>query len=176
MGKGTGKGTFTDQKPPNSSLETTRESDCVARVAAMLCGLLLAGCGSASAALAERSAARELSCPAPRLRVQATGELAVGVPPALRVSLYDAEGCARELRYLCVEQPQVRCTIRIEALPEAAHHRALARALHLLRTSARARCPGSELRVVQESETLFRFHACDGAWLYHCRARGCERL
>jgi hypothetical protein len=138
--------------------------------------MLLTGCGATTAALAERTAARALDCRPPALRVQPTGELEVGVPTALRVKLYDVEGCEREQRYLCVDAPIVRCTSRVADLPQPAEHATLELALRLLRTTARARCPGSDLRVVQESATLFRFHACDGAWLYHCRARGCERL
>jgi hypothetical protein len=135
-----------------------------------------AGCGSGAAALAERSAVRELSCRPPELRVQPTGEVVVGTPASLHVTVYDAEGCEREQRYLCVDLPELRCVTRPAELAQPEQRRAFDRALHLLRTSARARCPGSELRVVQESETLFRFEACDGSWLYHCRARGCDRL
>jgi len=145
--------------------------------AALLLCLSVAACGAATAVVVERRAQRELSCRTPALRVQATGELVVGRQAQSRVQLYDAEGCEREQRYLCVDAPEPRCATRVADLPvPAAQHAGLERALRLLRTTARARCPESELRVVQESETLFRFHACDGAWLYHCRALGCERL
>lgn len=150
------------------------------RTAAALlsCVILAVGCASPLVGLAERRAARELSCPPPALRVQPTGELAVRAgAQRLRVELFDAEGCEREQRYLCVEAPRPRCVTHVAELTlPPTQQAALERALHLLRTTARARCPGSDLAVVQESETLFRFHACDGAWLYHCRARGCERL
>jgi hypothetical protein len=145
--------------------------------AALLLCLGLVACGSATAAVVGRKAERELSCRQPALRVQATGELVVGRQAQSRVLLYDAEGCEREQRYLCVDAREPRCATEVADLPlPAAQHAGLERALRLLRMTARARCPASELRVVQESETLFRFHACDGAWLYHCRARGCERL
>lgn len=146
--------------------------------ALLSCVILAVGCSPTLASIAERRAARELSCRPPALRVQPTGELEVGrAARRVRVALYDAEGCEREQRYLCLEAAEPQCALQAAnlSLPPV-QQAALERALRLLRTTARARCPGSELRVVQESETLFRFHACDGAWLYHCRARGCERL
>jgi hypothetical protein len=150
------------------------------RTAAALvsCVILAVGCASPLVPIAERRAAGELSCRPPALRVQPTGELAVGADAQpLRVELFDAEGCEREQRYLCVDVPQPRCVTHVAELALPPRQRAaLERALHLLRTTARARCPGSDLAVIQESETLFRFHACDGAWLYHCRAHRCERL
>jgi hypothetical protein len=137
---------------------------------------LAAGCAPGLRSHAERQAARELSCSGAALRVRPIGQLVLG-RGALNVLLYDAAGCEREQLYLCVEEPAARCVTRSAQLATGpAQDAALTRALHLLRTTARARCPEATLRVVQESESLFRFEACDGAWLYHCRARGCERL
>jgi len=112
--------------------------------------------------------------------VREVGTLTAGVGGAartpLRVTVYDAEGCAAAERYLCTDAEGPRCVRALTALPRAETHAALSRALEVLRMAARARCPGSTLRVTQESETLFHYDACDGAWLYHCRERGCERL
>ena len=143
---------------------------------APLVSILIAGCGPSLAALAEQRAVRDFGCRAPALRMQKTGELQVGGRAGLRVELHEASGCDREQLYLCVDQPRARCESAITALPDAAHHQDIERALHVLRTVSRARCPASELRVVQESQTLYQYEACDGRWLYHCRARGCERL
>jgi hypothetical protein len=140
------------------------------------CSLVaLLGCGQAAAGVAQQRAERELHCQPPALRVHAIGTLRVLAWPGHPVSLYEASGCEQEQLYVCSDG-QTRCERSIADLPEPAAHPALERALELLRTAARARCPESELSVVQESATLFQFAACDGAWLYHCRARGCERL
>ena len=149
------------------------------RAAFGLCvGLALvtqASCGSGLAHRATLLAERELHCAPPALRVRSVGELRVGSHAAHRVELYEASGCEQEQLYLCTTEAR-QCAKEIGALPWPNTQPALERALRLLRTTARARCPESELRVIQESESLFRFEACDGAWLYHCRARGCERL
>jgi hypothetical protein len=127
------------------------------------------------APLAVRRAERELHCAPPALRVRGVGRLLVGPLAATQVELYEASGCEQEQLYLCSSNSG-RCERELGALPRPETHAALARAEQVLRAAARARCPEAELRVTQESETLFRFEACDGAWLYHCRARGCERL
>jgi hypothetical protein len=119
---------------------------------------------------------RELRCREPALRVRHIGELRVLSWPDHPVSLYEASGCEQEQVYVCADAGNVRCERDIADLPRPEAHPALVQALSLLRLAARARCPESELRVVQESQTLFRFAACDGEWLYHCRARGCEWL
>ena len=140
----------------------------------MLSSSLVLGCGAGSAEVAQARAVRELKCGASELRVQAIGELRVLASPDRVVSLFEAHGCDQWQMYACVDEDGARCERSIAELPYAPAHPALERALELLRTTSRARCPASELRVEQESQSLFRFEACDGAWLYHCRARGCE--
>jgi hypothetical protein len=144
--------------------------------AAALASSAIAACGPDLAELARRRAMHAFGCLPPALQLRSMGELHVGVRGALRVYLYEASGCEREQVYLCVDEPVARCEPTISRLPAPALHPALARALHLLRTVSRARCPGSELRVTQESQTLYRYQACDGRWLYHCRAHRCDRL
>ncbi len=134
-----------------------------------------AGCAPSLAKSARLRAERELRCVEPALRVRAVGVLQVGSRARHEIELFEASGCEQEQIYLCSRQTR-RCERELAALPWPETHAALARAEALLRQAARARCPDSELRVVQESESLFRFEACDGHWSYHCRARGCERL
>ena len=138
--------------------------------------VLLAGCGADLQRLAQLRAARELRCKEPALRVRPIGELRVLSWPEHPVRLYEASGCEQQQVYACVAQGGPRCERALEDLPAPQAHAALEQALVLLRKAARARCPESELHVVQESESLFRFEACDGEWLYHCRARGCTWL
>jgi hypothetical protein len=143
------------------------------------CGAALGACGSEAAQVAQARAVRELRCRAPALRVQSIGELRVRALPDAPVALFEAHGCDQWQFYACVQAPAgggLRCERDVAELPYPAAHPALARALELLRTTARARCPASELRVVQESESLFQYAACDGTWTFHCRARGCERI
>ena len=136
----------------------------------------LGGCAAGLGSVATRQAQRELRCSPPALRMRGVGELrVVGRRQTHEVVLYEASGCEQERLYLCAADTH-GCAHEIDALPWPEAHAAFERALQVLRTAARARCPASELRVSAESETLFRFEACDGAWLYHCRARGCERL
>lgn len=146
------------------------------------CALLLsivivqAGCAPGVAEVAHGRAVRELRCREPALRVRPIGELNVLSWAGHPVSLFEASGCEQEQVYVCADTGGVRCERAIDDLPRPEAHAALEQALALLRTKSRARCPESELRIVQESQTLFRFEACDGEWLYHCRARGCEWL
>jgi hypothetical protein len=107
--------------------------------------------------------------------MRGVGELRSGGRREHVVELYEASGCDQEQLYVCAVETHA-CVHEIASLPWPEARPVLEREHALLRTAARARCPESELRVVQESETLFRFEACDGTWLYHCRARGCERL
>jgi hypothetical protein len=136
----------------------------------------LPGCASGVAEVAHGRAARELRCREPALRVRAIGELDVLAWADHPVSLFEASGCEQEQVYVCADAGGARCERAIDDLPRPQAHAALTQALALLRTKSRARCPEAELRVVQESQTLFRFEACDGQWLYHCRARGCDWL
>jgi hypothetical protein len=122
-----------------------------------------------------RRAEGELCCKPPALRFRGVGRLRVGGPRGLDVELYEASGCDQEQLYVCSRALR-RCEHALSALPRPDLHAALERAHEVLRLAARARCPESELMVTQESETLFRFHSCDGDWSYHCRARGCELL
>lgn len=147
-------------------------------IAGMLCGIALAGCGAGLADAADRAAQREMPCAIPGRRVVPVGHLVVAPRAPLEIALYEASGCEQERLYLCVDDHGAHCEHDIAQLPQPApdSHAAIARALHLLRTASRARCPAAEITVVQESESLFHFHACDGNWLYHCRARGCDRL
>ena len=148
-----------------------------------LCALLLLlGCGAGLAERAAWQARQDLHCAPSGLHVRQVGTLVAGtgrgqggVGP-LAVAVYDAEGCDAAQRYLCTSTPKTSCTAELGALPRPETHAALKRALDVLRIAARARCPGSTLRVTQESETLFRYEACDGSATYHCRKRGCERL
>lgn len=148
----------------------------LARIGGLLWALALGACAPSLAGVADKTAQREMPCAIPGRRVLPVGRLVVSPRAPLEVALYEASGCEQERLYLCVEQDHPRCEHEIAQLPQPDSHAALARALHLLRTTSRARCPAADLAVVQESESLFRFHACDGTWLYHCRARGCERL
>jgi hypothetical protein len=146
----------------------------VCRAIAML--VILGGCGSGLSELAESSAQRDLACTLPGRRLQAIGRLTVAPAVPFEVELYEASGCEQEQLYLCTTEPSPRCARSIEALPRPDTHAALARSLRLLRTASRARCPTAELSVVQESESLFVFEACDGTWLFHCLSERCERL
>jgi hypothetical protein len=49
-------------------------------------------------------------------------------------------------------------------------------ALHARRHLSRARCPESEVDLVQVDAQLFRLEACDGSWLYACQASRCRPL
>ena len=125
---------------------------------------------------AERAAERDLACTLPGRRVTAIGRL-IAVPRApFEVALFEAAGCEKEQLYVCIDAPSPRCEHDVAALPRPETHAALRRSLHLLRTASRARCPPADLTVVQESESLFRFEACDGEWLFHCIGARCERL
>jgi hypothetical protein len=137
--------------------------------------LAAAGCGTGLAGIATPLAERELHCGAPALRMRGVGVLrTLGAHPRT-VELYEASGCDQEQLYVCAVEMR-GCVHEIAALPWPDARPVLEREQTLLRTAARARCPEDELRVVQESETLFRFEACDGAWLFHCRAHACVRL
>lgn len=148
------------------------QASCFVLVASML-----AGCAASLSTVAAHQAERELACSPPALLMRGVGELRVGrtAHPDWNVELYEASGCEKEQLYFCARGAR-DCVHAIDALPWPDAHPAIERALSLLRTVARARCPQSALGVVAESESLFRFEACDGSWLYHCRARGCERL
>jgi hypothetical protein len=138
-----------------------------------------AGCANDAARVAEARAVRELRCQASALRVQAIGELRVLALGEEPVWLFEAHGCDQWQFYACANgrgESSLRCGRTVQELPYPAAHPALQRALDLLRTTARARCPESELRVDQESASLYRYEACDGTWIFHCRARGCERI
>jgi hypothetical protein len=141
-----------------------------------LSAVLAWGCGGGLAELAATQAERELHCNDAALRMRSVGALEVGRKDARhRVELYEASGCDQEQLYLCARGGR-DCARDIATLPWPADHPALTRAFEVLHMAARARCPESDLLVSAESETLFRFTACDGRWLYHCRARGCEQL
>jgi hypothetical protein len=138
--------------------------------------VVAAGCAGGLAGTAATQAERELHCSGAALRMRGVGTLEVGRADARRrVELYEASGCDQEELYLCARGART-CARDIATLPWPADHPALARALDVLHMAARARCPESGLLVSAESETLFRFSACDGTWLYHCRARGCARV
>jgi hypothetical protein len=139
------------------------------------CLLTVAGCGASLAQTAARQARRELHCASPALRMRGVGVLRSIEPRAHTVELYEASGCDQEQLYVCAVELHA-CVHEIAGLPWPDARPVLEREHALLRSAARARCPAGELRVAQESQTLFRFEACDGAWLYHCRARGCQRL
>ena len=133
----------------------------------------LHGCAHDLHFQAQRQAVDELHCAAPGLRVRAVGVLQSLGPYVQEVSVFDAEGCNGEQRYYCMAFQA--CEPTLERALERVDP-GLERALWLLRTQTRGRCPGEELRVVQESESLFVLEACDGRWEYHCRDAGCERL
>ncbi len=136
----------------------------------------LAGCGASVGAAAKRAAARDLTCDLPGRRVMAIGRLVADPRAPFEVALFEASGCEQEQLYVCIDTPTPRCERQIAALPRPETHAALTRSLHLLRTASRARCPPADLTVVQESESLFHFDACDGEWLYHCIGSRCEKL
>lgn len=140
--------------------------------------LLLSGCVRDLHGRAGRQATEELRCAAPGLRVRAVGVLESRPPHVQEVSVFDAEGCDAERRYYCVRDAGSgpRCAVELAGVVSADAHAGLARALWLLRTQTRGRCPGETQRVVQESQSLFVLEACDGRWQYHCRATACERL
>ena len=125
---------------------------------------------------AERAAQRDLACTIPGRRVLPIGRLIADPRAPFEVALYEASGCEKEQLYVCIEAPAPRCERSIAQLPRPETHAALTRSLHLLRTKSRARCPPADLTVVQESESLFRFEACDGEWLFHCIGARCEQL
>ena len=141
----------------------------------MLGSAQAAGCGPSLRAIAARRAAAELACPVSALRVRGIAELRVRVPSVHAVELFEARGCQREQVYVCARETSV-CTREIAELPWPDARPSFEQADALLRAAARARCAESELRVTQESASLFRFDACDGSVAYHCRARGCEAL
>ncbi len=134
------------------------------------------GCGAGGMGAARGVAERTLGCGGPDLRVDALGELVVGPRDPITVQVYDAHGCAAHSAVFCRTDGPLRCEQTPGALVAPAQAQALARALHLRRTASRARCAPETLRVVQESETLWTYHACDGSWDYHCRAGGCIGL
>jgi hypothetical protein len=136
--------------------------------------LIATGCAGSSD-VARRLAEAQLSCHGRALRVDPIGELWLRPRAPVRLSVYDAHGCGDAQVYLCDEATPVRCVREPSALaPELAS--LATRALHLRRTISRARCPAREERVVQESESLWRFEACDGRWTLHCVGDRCERL
>ena len=138
----------------------------------------LLGCGPGLPLRVQRQATRELHCEPPGLRVRAVGVLQSRGPSPVEVSVFDVEGCDLEHRYFCTpgKSGAARCAPALQSVTPKTTWAGLQRALSLLRTAARGRCPAETLRVEQESETLFVFEACDGRWPYHCRDRGCERL
>ena len=135
--------------------------------------LLLHGCAHDLHQRAQRQASDELHCTAPGLRVRAVGVLQSRGPHPQQVSVFDAEGCDADRRYFCVASRG--CASTLGFVPKETRA-GLERALWLLRTETRGRCPGEAQRVVQESESLFVLETCDGRWEYHCRDAGCERL
>lgn len=134
--------------------------------AAALCQAA-AGCGAATARQARTLAETQLACTGRALAVKPIGELVVRPRAPVTLHLYDAEGCGAARAYLCLVGDSGRCVTDTAELPADLAPLA-ARALHLRRTVSRARCPASAERVVQESESLWRFEACDGTWALHC--------
>jgi len=133
------------------------------------------GCALDMGSTARSRAQAELHCTAPALRLRGVGHLRIGSGYTRELTLYEASGCDQEQLYYCSKVMR-RCERDLGAVVPHGDVAVVERAHAVLRQAARARCPESELRVIQESESLFRFESCDGAWLYHCRARGCERL
>ena len=143
---------------------------------APLVSLALLGCAQSLGALVQARAERELACAPPAVVVQPSGELRARAGDGLAaLVVFEASGCEREQRYVCAKDTRI-CEHDFARLPRPDTRAVYEREHELLRKAARARCPGSELRITQESESLFRFDACDGSWLYHCLARGCQRL
>ena len=140
----------------------------------LLLACVLSACAHDVAARVRGQASRELSCVGEGLRVQVVGTLQGRGREPVQLHVVDAEGCDAERRYFCV--PGGACATTLEAVTPATSHAGLKRALWLLRTQTRGRCPGDTQRVVQESESLFVLETCDGRWSYHCRASGCDRL
>ena len=140
------------------------------------CALAVWTCGCAHdlQLQAQSQAKHALRCEPPGLRVRAVGVLQGRAPYALEVSVFDAEGCDAEQRYFCAANQA--CSTTLDTLLPKSARAGMARALWLLRTQTRARCPGETQRVVVESESLFVLETCDGRWEYHCRAQSCERL
>ena len=139
---------------------------------AVLLLFVVGGCTSFGGSVS-RLAASDLSCAPAELRVQAIGELEL--LSSLTLRLYQAEGCQQERTYYC--HSQRGCASQLQALGlDAATRHEVARALHVRRTTSRARCPSDAERVVQQSQSLYRFEACDRDVIVHCRARGCETL
>jgi hypothetical protein len=142
----------------------------------MLAGCLLSGCAALETQARVRASA-DLRCEPRLLRVQRVGTLRVRPRAPIELALYQAEGCDGEREYFCAQDGErVVCESVARALPWPESVASIEQARRLLRTSSRARCPGTELRVVQESVSLFRYEACDGRWLYHCRRGRCEGL
>jgi hypothetical protein len=140
----------------------------------LLSGMLLlslAGCATMRGRV-ERAAGQELDCKPAKLRVQSLGELQL-LEPVLRLQVYHAEGCQQERTYYCRSGGTCAARLKTLGIGEAARA-AVLRALHIRRTTSRARCPSDAERLVQESQTLYRFETCDGRWLVHCLRRGCE--
>jgi hypothetical protein len=136
--------------------------------------LLCSACAHDVVARVRGQASAELRCARDGLRVRVVGTLRGPGRAPVELHVVDAEGCDAERRYFCV--PGGACATTLAAVVPAASRAGLHRALWLLRTQTRGRCPGDTQRVVQESESLFQLETCDGLWPYHCRAAGCERL
>jgi hypothetical protein len=136
--------------------------------------LLCTACARDVVARVRGQSSGELRCASDGLRVRVVGTLRGPGRAPVELHVVDAEGCDAERRYFCV--PRGACATTLAAVVPAPARAGLERALWLLRTQTRGRCPGETQRVVQESESLFRLETCDGLWPYHCRAAGCERL
>ena len=144
------------------------------RLALCALALLCSACAHDVVARVRGQASGELRCARDGLRVQVVGTLQGPGRAPVELRVVDAEGCDAERRYFCV--PGGACATTLEAVAPTPSRAGLERALWLLRTQTRGRCPGDTQRVVQESESLFQLETCDGLWPYHCRAAGCERL
>jgi len=93
-----------------------------------------------------------------------------------RVHLFEATGCGDSRVYLCPETPERTCVSDPRALWGEATAQEVLDALHARRHLSRARCPESELDLVQVDSRHFRLEACDGTWLYACQAGRCRPL
>lgn len=142
--------------------------------------LILAALMSASCAtwrsLATEEARRELGCSPDELQVQDLGELSLWPEPRGRLHLFEATGCGDSRVYLCRDAPERRCVSDPRTLWGEAIAQRVLDAIHARRHVSRARCPESELDLVQLDSWLFRLEACDGTWLYDCQAGHCRPL
>jgi hypothetical protein len=144
----------------------------------LLLAVALGGClRPDTAAVARMRAEQALQCRGADLVSQSLGELVLRPRDPLRVRVHESWGCKQSVLYFCrTDRRPVECNPDPVALLGEDLGADARTALHVRRTASRARCPTSDERVVQESDTLFRFEACDGTWLHHCRATGCTRL